>query len=140
MPTQIRDVQPVDKGVRHFLIEFDEGFSDDVVLSEEAPQFVNATSFGRLGIPPDSQAFSVETTDPGCTAQLLSVPSENLILVLTSGGQILQYQGPLNKEAVKRAYLDGAFWSQDKMRGIRAQFESMAEDWDDPRMDVYDGA
>jgi hypothetical protein len=138
MPTQIRDVQPVDEGIRHFLIEFDEGVSDDVRLSEEALQLVDPASFGRPDIPPNSQAFSVETTDPGCNARLLSVPSENLILVRTSGGQIRPYRGLLDKETVKRAYLDGAFWTQDKMRGIRQQFASMAEDWDDPRMDVYD--
>jgi hypothetical protein len=31
-------------------------------------------------------------------------------------------------------------WTREEARRVRAKFASFAEDWDDPRMDVYDEA
>jgi hypothetical protein len=138
MPPEIDCLEPVEKGYL-FKIRYDEELSVEVRLHEIARQRTVPSTFGRQELPVDSQAYDVLTEDPSCSAQLLVLNGDRRIIVRTSAGQIKEYAGPLC-QTVLQAYMDGAFWSMEELRRIRAKFESFAEDWDDPRMDVYDVA
>jgi hypothetical protein len=60
--------------------------------------------------------------------EIATGPAEILVIIQSQGNP------PANKLTIKELG-----WSQEQAVAIRTKLASFVEDWDDPRMDVYNG-
>ena len=82
------------------------------------------------------QAINLRTSIPQNRSLRLTLPSE----VAPGPAEILVVIQPEIQPQIASSYpftIDDLGWSQAKAAVVREQLASFVEDWDDPRMDIY---